>query len=301
MDAVFIVGIARTGSSMLQSMLNAHPDVDIVNELHFRAPRWIRKDVMRHVAELGSMQRDERVDALVNLLFADELGGTFWRAAEQSERGVTVMDRQALRASILDSDRSPEALLRAILAEHARRSGARIPGAKFPVEISWTPWLEVASPGCRLIHVTRDPRAIYPSMVKVEAHFAPAQLGRLAEPRARLRRLVYIVDQYRKAAALHRRYAHRSCYLQSRFEDLVSDPRSQLERICAFLDLEPTQEMLHPPVRNSSYGLADHTVREHGVDARTLERWKELVSPSAQRLLMAALASSMETLGYRRS
>ena len=44
MDFVFIIGIARTGSKIYKNMLNKYSEINILNELHFLSPKWIRKD-----------------------------------------------------------------------------------------------------------------------------------------------------------------------------------------------------------------------------------------------------------------
>src|SRR5262249_17977461 len=97
---------------------------------------------------------------------------------------------------------------------------------------------------------------------------------------------------------------HRVC-----FEDLVREPGAAVDRLCAFLGLEATPEMLNPyqdkrtrmtdGTHSLSRGLTDIKFHEHkGIDAGVADRWRE---EAASDLLSDTTWALAESFGYERS
>ena len=101
MEHVFIVGIARTGSRIYMSTLNDHSDIDIITEVHYLAPRYIRKDAVTAL-KLNSrpLESAERVKEALKTMYSGELVGDFWKKTSPTT---------ALQQRLVDL--SPDALL----------------------------------------------------------------------------------------------------------------------------------------------------------------------------------------------
>ena len=62
---VFIIGGSRTGSTMLQTILSKSPEISLTDEIQFRSPWWLHRDLVSdiktHVDPLdktGALDRD---------------------------------------------------------------------------------------------------------------------------------------------------------------------------------------------------------------------------------------------------
>lgn len=302
MEYIFVVGCAKTGSKLIRQILMTHPDVDILAELHFLVPRWIKKDFVHHAREIGPLAVDRNVRALVDLMYSNRLAGSFWRTdpgrrLEESPGRIDDLDPERLQQAILRSDRSYRAVMQILLEEHAARTGRRVAGAKFPVNIAHTPTLIGWFPGCRVVHLVRDPRAIYTSMVKMSEKRSRVALLRSEKP-AQAARLYYAVQQYRHSGRVHAAYANEPFYHLLRFEDVIREPETTIRALCDFLGLEFRPAMCEPQMGvGSNYG--DSSKAQRGFDARTLERWKEHIPRAGRAIIESLLKKEIATFGYR--
>ena len=78
-----------------------------------------------------------------------------------------------------------------------------------------------------------------------------------------------------------------------RFEDLVTDPRAEVERVCRFLGIPFEEAMLDRVV--VSYG---QTLGSSGFDAGAADRWRSQLNPLASAWFRAWLGGRMRAAGY---
>ncbi len=292
---VFVVGVARTGSKIYMTMLNRFSEIDIVNELHYLAPRFIRRDFVTTVQRrLGSRLEVASPEALVNEMFSAPLNGTFWqpRSSGSLEQRVTDLNRDTLVRRLSTGVTTPARVMRVLLEEHARVAGKSRPGAKFPVDISRVPTLLEWFPGASVIHLVRDPRAIYSSMIARDVRVFRGNWRQQAA--ARSGRLAYLVHQYRLAARVHRRNAANPAYYLSRFEDLIVMPCESVPLLCDFLGIEVMADMYQPPGKDSSFRKDEST----GFDVGAVDTWREYLDRPSRRLIETLLSREMAIFGY---
>src|SRR5439155_4549605 len=102
-------------------------------------------------------------------------------------------------------------------------------------------------PDCRVMHITRDPRAVAMSKTNDPSGTAIRVLN---HPRLAwlIRKLSVwsVIAQYRQTARLHSRFQHLSNYKLFRYEDLLAEPERTLKEVCKFIEVEFKQELLHP-------------------------------------------------------
>jgi hypothetical protein len=138
---VLVCGVGRSGTSLLHSMLNAHPALAFPPETHF---------FRRYVVPRRTRARLERgtVDAFAGLLSADQ---------EYLRAGVTPSEAlEGERDGALDLAR----VFARVLGCNAARQGKHRVGDKDPRNIDHLPTLAVAFPHGHLLHVIRDPREV---------------------------------------------------------------------------------------------------------------------------------------------
>ena len=278
-----------------------HSDVDILNELHYLVPFWVKKDFVRTARACGDLSDDRNLHQLVELMFSNQLAGTFWRTGmpfEQEGRRGRIDDLvpDELEKRLGETDRSFRSILACLMHEHAKAVGCTRYGAKFPVNIEYTGKLARWFPGCRIIHLVRDPRAIYTSMIKMSIKRSEVGILRKEGP-AQLARLFYAIQQFRQAARVHATFSGERGYLLLRFEDLVRSPEAMIEAMCKFADLDFLPEMLSPPTGVGS-NYDEKKAGVSGFDADALERWKVHIPGFGRRIIEHGLRKQMEMFAY---
>ena len=215
--APFVVGVGRSGTTLLRLILDAHPQLSLPPETGFLIPFLARG----HGAMPGS--REE--------LLATVTGFHTW-----PDFGITTGEYERGLARIEPYD--PAEGVRLFYRLYAARHGKALWGDKTPAYGPYLEGLHRLLPEARFVHIFRDGRDVALSLSQV--WFAPARdaagLGRFWEQR---------FTEIRRAG---RRVPH---YLEVRYEDLVLAPRRTLEAICSFLDLP-----YHPALEAHSQGAA---------------------------------------------
>jgi hypothetical protein len=281
----FIVGVGRSGTTMLRLMLDAHPDLAIPPETHF----------------------------VPDLIEAIEDGAGPDRAVEvmQSVRpwGDLQMEPDEVRARFeaLPDWNAGEAL-RAFYAIYRERQDKPRWGEKTPAYVRKMRRIEKALPEARFIHVIRDGRDVALSRWKRtlgEGKRAPA--GQVAEGWER---------RIRRAQKQGRRLGH---YMELRYVDLVTDTEPNLRRISEFIELEWDPVMLRyyegaadrmaemardlpaaegKPTRPGGERMQAHAMTQKPPDPSAMYRWREKMSAEDIAEFDAAAGGLLAELGY---
>jgi hypothetical protein len=294
---VFIVGLPRTGTTLVRNILNRSPDAGLGGESHFfTVPR--RLGLMSHpgiadqLAGVGDLSTDEGVERVVAWIVS-RTGVNFW--GKLAERA----DRAAFERQLLASDRTPRAVLDLCLAVYA--GDRRIRGDKTPAHIHVVPTLLEWFPDARIIHTVRDPRAVFVSNLRKYADRDVSRTSRLFR-RLRLPFELYsaldVALEWRRIVRLHRGYVRRypDRYAVVRFEDLLADPRREVERLCRFVGIGFHESLLDQSVANSSFAASE--VR-HGFDTAATDRWRAHLDPLTDRWFRFWCGDQMRQFGYR--
>jgi len=202
--AIFIVGVARSGTTLLRLMLDAHPELAIPPETHF-IPKVITAV-------------DEDRDPLEEM-------------TEHRRWPDFGLDADALRER-LGAHRSLNAgdALRDFYGLYAARHHKSRWGDKSTNYIRKMKPISRVLPEARFIHLIRDGRDVALSQVAV--HFGPTTIEGAAEKwRAEIT----------KARRQGPRLPH---YLEIRYEELVADPEPVLRAVCEATDLPWDDAML---------------------------------------------------------
>ncbi len=212
---LFVVGCPRSGTTLLQSMLAAHPQVISFPESHFfnrliSARPWMRK------LGLASRMARPRFRAFLREIHHEELCRLLpWYALTM---------RQYVRAFV------------AALNQIAVQAGARYWLEKTPGHLHYIPFIEQWMPDARFIHILRDGRDVVASLYEV-THRHPEIWG---GPRD----IETCISRWQQDVRLSLRYRGKAGHFFVRYEALVDDPRPVLEAICAFLQLPFDEAML---------------------------------------------------------
>ena len=299
MEFVFIIGVSRTGSKIYMNVLNQNSDINLLTELNFFAPRWVRKDFRYYVKKyLGDINSKTDVLKLIDLMYSGIINGTFWTIESWDISGVQNsiigINKEKLTKEILNSNMTYKEIFSILIKEHTIARNKKRGGAKFPVDISYLSTLMEWFPDSQFVHIIRDPRAIYSSMILKDLKNAP-NLSKSKKNIIRITRLFYLWLQYKQAIKMHKKYKDMNNYYLSRFEDIVLQPETYLKQLCDFLKIDYKKEMLLPSVVDSSY---KESQKKMGFDKITLSRWKNYISPKNEAIIKLLLKKEMKVMGY---
>lgn len=271
---VFIVGCPRSGTTLLQNLLSAHPDVAIAPETHFIRRFWSRR------TRNGDLDVGVNYSRVVEQIIA---------MPEFREMGL---DSNAFREVTREGSRTYAELFRKLLILYGQSRSARIVGEKTPNHLFHMETLVRFFPWARFIHVIRDPRAVVNSWRDV-----PWSTGTLNGD----------AGLWRQYAIMARRQIQRTSLRVHtvRFEDMLGDPQPTFQKLSDFIGiaLEPCE--LDDRRLNASSDL--NIVREpwkrktlDALDPGRKNAWRHELSSAMIAAVEAATWPEITRVGYVR-
>jgi hypothetical protein len=277
-----VVGVSRSGTTLLRLMLDAHPEIAVPYETQFLG------DVLQ-LRSPGDALRAQFYDTVLGAITWDD----FHLDAEAFRRELDTLEPFTLTRG-----------LRCFYTMYARRFGKRRYGDKTPGYCLYMVGIAQLLPEAHFIHMIRDGRDVALSLRHL--WFGPGP-----DLAAQAREWVSWIRAAREQA--------KSCerYLEVRYEDLLADPERVLRRVCAFVDLRYTPSMLRyherAAERMSEVGewrrdgvlwapreqlAAIHHFTSHRPDQSRAGRWRHEMSPEERASFEAIAGDMLEHCGY---
>jgi len=300
---IFIVGPHRGGSTLWHNIISMCPGVMRLTDPRFLSWRRQRDFTFFLRTWGGDLSLDENVDRMVEVSFSRQnvpgLEGVFWRFVR-----IPVADDPRLRREISErikkSDRNLGAIARIFIEEITRFSRCDRACVKFPVDVGHIPELLQWFPGCKIIHITRDPRAVAMSKTNDPSGTAikVLQYPRLAWLIRKLS-IWSVIAQYRTTARVHRRFRYLANYRLFRYEDLLAEPEKTLRDLCKFIDVEFSEELLHPEKGIHLHQPSSLTgEQKKAFDTTAAVRWQDVIPAFDKWLITTLTKRSMRILAY---
>lgn len=285
---VFIIGGSRTGSEMLKTMLSASPMLDFVDELFLYCPRWLHKDLEANIREhVGSLDHPHARKQLIDLLFSGIPYGWFWQNVDDQ------LDREMFSNALAETNLSMREIFSSVMSVHAKMNGKNGHGAKFPLHYSSAARLVEWFPECKIIHTTRNPKAVYASQA---AKYLKEDRPTISTAFLRFQHFVHINIQTTWTAMIHKKLSGRENYRLVRYEDTVRNPDEQLRGLCDFLEVPFLEEMLAP----KQYGSSFNTIKGgKGVNPSSLDRFRHTTGKATQLFMDVVHSRAYQLLGYQ--
>ena len=220
---IFIVGVPRSGTTLVRMILNAHSKIAIATETHFFRLFWASRD--RH----GDIKQDQ------NLL---KLWDTFIKT--KYFKDLKIDNAHEISKMIFSGERSYKAIYETILKEYARQNNKIRWGEKTPEHLEFVGTIFDFYPDAQVINVIRDPRDVALSFKKVpfgsNCVFSIARLWNR------------YIDVPKKQDIINR-----GSYLEVKYEDIVIKPKKMIGEMCAFINEEPDEKMFQFQKYSHSY------------------------------------------------
>ncbi|HYO42215.1 MAG TPA: sulfotransferase [Candidatus Limnocylindrales bacterium] len=301
-EAIFIVGVPRSGTTLMRMVLGKHSRIAIADENHYMGHRIPRNGVRHIVRRMGDLRDDDAIRRLVGHLYSDEFqGGSRLRNPSQFWRWLSrQVPRADLERRLLAGERTERGVFTAVLRAYADRKRKAVFGEKTPAHIRWADTLLEWYPGGRVVHMVRDPRAVYRSELKrrnARPETYPYRVLTRVPVLMRAFVVIEVVEAWASAVAHHRSLSrrHPDRYMIIRFEDLVREPEAEIDRLCRFLGVTLEPAMFEQKVVSRGDRLG-----EEGFDAGAADRWRTSISPGEVRWLGRLLGRRIEEMGYSR-
>lgn len=261
---VFVVGVPRSGTTLLASMLSAHSRMACGPETAYFAS----------LAAAGRPLPGEWPGDLISFAESTRL------------EGESLLDRfsvggDELTALLADRVPSPVGVLEALGELTARRAGKARWIEKSPIHLLYARDIRRWFPDAPIVRIVRDPRDVALSLTRVPWGADDLLGGLLYWRRFHERSRVF--------------FASDALTYTIRYEELVADPESVLRRVCSFLGEEPEPEAMLGGGRVTG-GLVREGEAWKGnvggpIDSTRAGRWREL--PEADRRLADAVAGDL--------
>jgi Sulfotransferase family len=267
---VVVLGVSRSGTTLLKQMLDHHPELAIPTESYFIPLLWDRH---------GEQPRREAfVSDIARLARVREWG------VDATEVGARLGERPSFAEAI-----------QSIYRVYAESRGKSRFGDKTPAYMQRLQLLERAFPGAHYVHLIRDGRDAALSFV-----------GLRRRPRfnwARPRTPTGFAAQWRWELRTARAFGSREAagrYHELQYERLVAEPEPALREVCTFLGLE-----FHPGMLEYHRGVDPRLLADHpklsGPPTAPEKGWRERMAPAEVERFEAIAGEQLAELGYPRA
>lgn len=249
---IFIVACPRSGTTLLQLMLHAHPRIAIPPENRFFL------DVYRERPSFGDLRSPKAREAVANRIL-------------QWERFADLkVSPEHIREQIRQGPPTIGSALGIVFREYAAQYDKPRWGDKRPAYLYHLPTVLALFPDAQIIHIVRDGRDCVASIQSMSWW----QTGKVGAVTAWLQSM----DLARRA----RRRLRADQFYELKYERLVAEPRKELEALCDYLGEEFAEEMLEPH-RVAGAAVPEYKVwhaRTHGsIDSSSINTWAERLEP----------------------
>ncbi|MBT5305260.1 MAG: sulfotransferase [Candidatus Scalindua sp.] len=268
---IFIIGAERSGTTMLQLMINGHSNIAIPYESSFIIHYYHKLE------EFGDLTVQKNKYNLVSKILSFREVSKWNKTVEAESlelRGVTDY------SGIIDL----------VFSEYARLHGKCRWGDKTP---GYTPHIDIINklfPDCQFIHIIRDGRDVALSLKKLWGSNS----------------IIKNLEYWKETVVLAHKMGNMldpTKYLEVKYEELVLNPQAVLEIVCQFLGEKYENEMIN--FQHRSKDVVGHLSVTHQnlfepVNKSHIFKWKREMPNIDKCVCDSVTGSVLEEFGYER-
>jgi len=270
----FIVGTSRSGSTLLQSMLNTHSKVVIPPETHFFHSYYHLSKVYQDGS--SATFRDRLID--------------FWYDKKTRMSDLGLEKEMVKRAADSLDLYAPLELFLLQMTLYRQERQKEIIGEKTPRHILHVPEILEAFPNAKIISLFRDPRAAAYS--EIRAHFGSPSV-------------IVTTRRWHKYVAMHHQLEEELSsdqYMMLQYRDLVASPEKVLQQVTNLTNIPFEEQMLRYYDRDEK-GFAEGEESWKSGTFEPLkknknEEWKTGLSSGQVALVEKWAGSYLKEMGY---
>lgn len=270
---IFLVGCPRSGTTLLQLMLHAHPRLAVPPENRYVLPIYLQRSEW---GDLGDAENRSRL--------ATRITG---RGTGFRDFGL---DKEAVRQRIVAGPPTLGSVLETVMLCFAEAHGAQRWCDKRPMYVRHVDVLRRMFPDAQFVHLVRDGRSAAASLARMpwfQGDLAQA-IGtwRLAMEHARAARAALPADSW----------------FDLSYEQLIVEPEAQLRRLCSYLGEGFDPVMLAPSAVRDSLIPSRKTWHANTAGPLLAERtqsWRHELSSRDIAFLEAVAGRELTRAGYQ--
>ena len=283
---LFIVGCPRSGTTLLQRMLDHHPQLAVANDTHF-IPRALEQVVPQATTDVTDQIDPPLSPELVEWVLS------YRRFARLGLAEATVRQTAAKVTTY-------RGFVSALYSAFGMLHGKPLAGEKTPDYVRRLPVLHALFPWVRTVHIIRDGRDVTLSTREwAREDKGPGKLALWREEPAAVCALWWqwqVSTGMRDGVVLGP-----SRYLEVKYEQLVTRPEETLHSIVAFLGFPFAPEMLRYYVGKTSLVPGRSSKGAWLPPIPGLRDWRTQMAERDVELFEALAGDSLSELGYERA
>jgi LPS sulfotransferase NodH len=272
-NPLFVVGVDRSGTTLLSLMLDAHSRIAIPYESNF----FIRYFQDRELFE-DLKDRSDRLALVKSILSTHYVRKWDWKITPEE-----VID--------LDKCNNLQNTISQIYQAYAHSFGKDIWGDKSPSYTEHIYLLNDLFPSSRFIHIIRDGRDVALSIM--QRWWGPNDFVNTIRYWNRTiicaRKMLKMLPEER--------------YIEVRFEDLVSDPTREIKRITDFIGVDFEEKMVRDYTKTAQQKVGER-IHQHHIhltkppSSSQAFKWKKTLKPADQAIAYQIAGETLVELGY---
>ena len=213
----FLVGCPRSGTTLLQSLLASHPKVFSLQETKFFENIIPTYEKKRLFFGLASRYAKRRIQNFFDDIDAPEYGNRF--------------------PSIISSSGRYTHVFFDVMSEITQKNGKSIFLEKTPNHINFISYIERYLPSAKVVHIIRNGEDVVASFYELVKKY-PDTWGYGD------RGLSYCIQKWISAVEKSEQCLKKTNHAFVNYEKLLDNPEAELRRICRFLEVSFSAEML---------------------------------------------------------
>ncbi|MDJ0728437.1 MAG: sulfotransferase [Crocosphaera sp.] len=272
-NPIFIVGMPRSGTTLMRSLLSAHPNIAIAPETHF-CKHWFKP--YQHLDLNQPKQFDIFWQTLCNSKMFESLG----------------LNAETIRTNLLaNGNINHQSVLTVLLQSYATKIQKPRWGEKTPDHYQYLDILFRWYPNAQVIWMLRDPRAVSYSLITKK--WASSYID------------VHARKWRENVEKFSQKWSKDERIILVKYESLVQEPNIEMSHICQFLQEEYSPLIISENHKSPSIlGLtnnSDPSVQEvlAPVHKMALDKWKKHLSSYQIGVVEHLTRKEMSKQGYQ--
>lgn len=288
---VFILGCQKSGSSLLRSLLDGHPELFVIpSESHFfqLSGHWVDFRLRHRLP--ARMTVDQVREACLKYLAHENVNDDPHGAVVVGNRYS--LDSFALHWNRMQPNDRPTMLATYLSGYYRALFDTDLPAGLRVVEKSvehaeFAPLLQHWHPDARFIHIVRNPYATLVACRNTNWSEHYPFIG------------IHLRSMQNSYYNLFRNRELLQHSLEIRYEDLVSDVAGSMARIASFLDIREEEILLRPTLLGEPWaGNSSSNQKFGGVSATPSEKWRNSIQDLEILLTNRYLRPVFDSFGY---
>lgn len=295
---VFILGIPRSGTTLLQSLLDGHPQllVDVADSQFFRWYKYYHRWIYTYHRWF---ENEEKKLELAEKIIIGHIFNETSHYYQDFLSWISINQlKQHFKQFLSQTTKKPQDFMESYFHALGLASNWLSSDTRYWVDktlgyqslfyryLQW--W-----PNARFILMTRDPRDVYSSYKSRDL-----QNNRRVTP------ISLFAHSWLNSINLRKKMIRLVCpdkYLFLRYEDLIADPETFMQKTSQFLGIDFVPSLLSPTKGFGRVLWGGNPVsgkKQHAIYHDASEKWKMILLPREISLIESLLHKQMEETGY---